>query len=1106
MSKKNKMWKRSLNHSLAYVFFLQFSFMQGVFASSSTNESGETQNSQRSLTYDMLRSATHTAAYNVEIAGPYSHEVKKQYQNLVGFPISIANTEYSKTSVMWSKDIQLGFEVEEKSQIKAANPLLAYDKKSESEFIRSLYKFFADKQMDQVIQSQVQATNKKYEAYDKSGKIKDYLKGKALTIKEATIRFPKDTALFFVAIGAVMYNQLYFHYEGNPIAMEQHVASLTDPIANLSFYSFIVANSLSNEAFNRTGYKKLDLEKRVKAFKLLNYKSLFWGMLASNIVADVGHTINACVDGISGIEKSSGDESLITTCGEAMRMWTAPKIVNRYTPLIASLMISQKISEELMRGVSHLKSLSSRIGVLFEGLSFALRSGPAGKIYVVGASLVTTIVTFAIFVQIDHIVQPIINTIYSVVAYPFRRFDNAFNLSFCSKYFKNNNQVPAAFLKDKNEIQSECEDDFVHKILDWRDFSNEWRNAMNGKFEMGYMMWTDMMTTLFNQYAAAEAYYLTFIQEVEEDIENRKSENPSLITNRNHFTRVHYLNGVLVKPSYISTEDKRSLSELSPEERNKLKEIVVHDQLTKPGVLDFGKLNDEGQIMNNGRIGLVKEAIDRQGLFPDTYILKKSKYNNRKVKDIGYCRNHYVNCGSGVYHNNTTVEANQTVLELLGQIKKELDSENLHNMGMGLYKLNTLLKSIDNQDILHSKLTEFRNYLGSPQPIFSATASFPYLYSQSSSNRESLINSNFSYPSKYGDKFENAAYYFTHEMICGPEIAEIKHTLGFKPSFIPPNILKRSLNKNTKGYSVFCGNSTGASPTVSERIVRKNETSKSYGSGQYRENFNKSFDLFGAGKVAGPVGIILQNLESKLLTQVSNEKSENEERPGTVLYFIKWWHENAFKPFELFLDQQNIEYQKLYEHLRANLTNQVHISSGFDLVDTFQYPFKLIGKYWTDAGYSVIDSLKLELDLYLKVIESIARDQDAVDMLMATRKRYDQVFGFLQRVHGFSNINKSKAEQKKSINETLTTLEKNKLGLALSFLNNEGKDGISIKDEKTYQAVAMGLESIDANLRKYLMAYALLEYDSSEKAKQIFDNYKSLDKNKQTHKNGSTGR
>lgn len=1079
----------------------------------SNSEAGHSRSA--SLTYELLNSARNTAKYDADIVGPYSNEIKSQYKNLVGFPISSANMDLAKTNVLWSQDMQLGFTVEEKGQFKTSNPLYAYDKKNESDFIRSIYKFFSEKQIDQMIQGQIQATNKKYEDYNRSGKAIDYLKGKASTIKEASIRFPKDTALFFVAIGLVMYNQLYFHYEGNPIAMEQHVASLSDPIANLAFYSFIVANSLSNEAFTRTGYKKLDLAKRVKAFKVLNYKSLFWGMLASNIVADVGYSIKACSDKISGIDKASGEESLITACGEAMRMWTAPKVVNRYTPLIASLMISQKISEELMRGASALKNLSSRVGVVFQGLSFALRSGPAGKIYVIGASAVTMVVTFAVFVQIDHVVQPIVNTIYNVIAYPFRRFDNALNLSVCSKYFKNNYQVHPAYIIDKNKIASECEEDFVHKVLDWRDFSNEWRNSMNGKFETGYMMWSDMITTIFNQYAAAEAYYLTFLQELEGDRASRANGNTPTINDRNHFSRVHYLNGVLVKPSYISREDQRNISELSLEEKNKLKEVVIEDRLLKPGVLDYGMLDDEGKYINNGRIGLIKEAIERPGLFPDTAVLQKSKYTAQKVKDIGYCLHYSENCKMKIYQGSTT-EADQTVAELLKQIKNDLTAEDLRSKGLGLYKLNILLKVLDRRDILAVKLTEFRNYLGAPEPIFSATAAFPYVYSNTSSNKDSLENSKFSYPSKYvgssyikTDKFDNAAYYFTHEMICGPEKAQIQHSLGFKASFVPPNILKKSLDKNSEEYLLFCNAQTSKSDTdkvaaLNGKSVRKSVISKEGGNANYRYNFNKTFNLFGLGEVSGPVGIILQNSESQLLSElIEKDESGNTQ---SMLYFVKWWYENSFKPFEKFIDQQNNEYKKLYAYLENNLNNNTDLISTADLVDTFQYPFKLIGKNWTDAGYNVVDSLKFELQQYLVIVESIARDQDSVDMLNATRKRYDRIFSYLINLHGFSNKNKTEKQQKVEAAEIMKVIDENKMGLRLSFLSNEAKSGQNAQDQKTFHVVAMGLESIDANLRKYVMAKSLLEYDSKESVKQLFENQKAIQGIQKPQKNGSTGR
>lgn len=1153
MSKKNKMWKRSLNHSLAYVFFLQFSFMQGVFASSSTNESGETQTSgvkkESSFTQAMISgSSTGLREYNVSQA-PLKEGAKKY----VGFDVNYTNQDaaLNRIGLVWDTNSQnLGFDLNmhapvsfPKSHImqnyvpnsnKASYDfnyktsysdlnknlsLYAYDSslnKENKNLIREIYRAAEINQINAMIEKQIADTNAKYADYDKTGKSLHYLKGKAKTVAELTIRFPKDSALFFAAIGMVMYAQLYTHYEGNPLAMEQHVASLTDPMANLAFYSFILANGLKNESFTRTGYTHLDKARRVQAFKLLNYKGLVWGMLASNIASEVGMSIKTCTAGISGIAAEADKGKLLSACEETLRMWSLPKIVNRYTPLLASLLTSQYLSELMMRGIHKVKGAAQpALAYAFEGLTVRLMTTPGGGLVfgagqVVGKLLpiVNTVFMFAAFVGLDHLIMPIISTGWTTLVYPFRKYDNKSQMQKCIPYFENNHKGKGFYTN--TEYDSDCNKDFVHAVLDWRDFSNDWRNAMNGQFETGYFMWVEMITDLFNQYASTEQFYMMLVQEYESELLNKR-EGQYVSTHKNHFSRIHYLNGVLVMPSYFDNEDMRDLSELSKEEKQALVKQVNDLRFGNPGVLDEGTVKFGGVKLNNGRMGLIEHSI-KSKKFPSVDSFKGSWIEKLNLRGIGFCQK-AGECLS--VHASKENEEKKLFLTKWKEIENNLTTGDVRTKGLALYEINRLIHVLPKNDKVVAALKNYMNYLGQPEPIFHAGAGLPYVYSQTSSNQEALTSKKWSFPSEYVGTnlhlkrdtryvFDNAAYYFTHETLCGKDVASIRQTKGFKAHFSPPSMIDKRLLKDTTALQNFCF----------PQVEKSNNSERTYEKLNYRHSFSKKYNFFGKGEVYGPISSLAQGFDKGLLKKFSCDGNNNCKAAveGASTNEIKdleleinqlpveltekngfelWWMEKSLKPLNEYLDKQHEYYKKLYAYLDENLSNHVRGVKSISLssaIDGAHGIFKYIGKNMTDAGFSVLDSLRFELKMYERVMVSISRTQEQKELLAASMKRYESVLNFLVQRQNVMTSSMSQKEESEKIQEAKENLSSNKMALAAAYENvNSENKLIAPQDEKVYLALKYGFENIDANLEKYLMAKELLRYDPNARLNEHLD-------------------
>lgn len=62
-----------------------------------------------------------------------------------------------------------------------------------------------------------------------------------------TRRFPMETVMFFISIGLINGGMLMNDFSQNPLIMDQHLQTLTDPIGHMSFYSFMIVNGYSTE-------------------------------------------------------------------------------------------------------------------------------------------------------------------------------------------------------------------------------------------------------------------------------------------------------------------------------------------------------------------------------------------------------------------------------------------------------------------------------------------------------------------------------------------------------------------------------------------------------------------------------------------------------------------------------------------------------------------------------------------------------------------------------------------------------------------------------------------------------------------------------------------
>jgi|GEM_PF-4351121 len=191
--------------------------------------------------------------------------------------------------------------------------------------------------------------------------------------------FPTQSALFAIAIGAVMMSKLMTDYAANPAALQQHLDSLDDPLAHIAFYSFMAANGLVGDfltsKWGGPGMGGVSAQKFRQAS--IPYIGMTAGMLASNLTHEVGNLISVCSDKLMGKKPNPGEMAMMKMMGGDQgkdpcdlaqeEFFNFENKVEQYFPMIISMALStagstvaqQLITKTAVGGVQALKSITA---------------------------------------------------------------------------------------------------------------------------------------------------------------------------------------------------------------------------------------------------------------------------------------------------------------------------------------------------------------------------------------------------------------------------------------------------------------------------------------------------------------------------------------------------------------------------------------------------------------------------------------------------------------------------------------------------------------------------------------------------------------------------
>lgn len=176
-------------------------------------------------------------------------------------------------------------------------------------------------------------------------------------------RFPSESFMFFLAIGAVTAAQLSVNSAMNPLAMIQHLESQKDPLTHFSFFLFMLASGFVSEPLQIL-YGKTVFQ------HFIPYIGMTAGMSASNIVHELAIIPGMISCGKARVMDNVNKDEI---CDKAFENFVLEDKLHQYAPMFMSLFFSNFVSG-LVAGTPKAAANSSLYVLRKLGISQAIKT------------------------------------------------------------------------------------------------------------------------------------------------------------------------------------------------------------------------------------------------------------------------------------------------------------------------------------------------------------------------------------------------------------------------------------------------------------------------------------------------------------------------------------------------------------------------------------------------------------------------------------------------------------------------------------------------------------------------------------------------------------
>ncbi len=387
--------------------------------------------------------------------------------------------------------------------------------------------------------------------------------------------FPTQSALFAIAIGAVMASKMVTDYAANPAALQQHLDSLDDPLAHIAFYSFMAANGLVGDfltaRWGGPGMGGVSAQKFRQA--AIPYIGMTAGMLASNLTHEVGNLISVCSDKLMGKKPNPIEMAMMQLAGgnagkdpcdlAQEEFFNFENKVEQYFPMIISMALStagstvaqQVITKTAIGSVQGAKSflgydkyMQERAVKATNGFYSKITAGellkatkniPNASIRITGLVLTARFIPFtgfwfntltvgttvysiaqnAAFIYLDTVMIPWLSKQWAQI-WRAGGVDSAEKkLKLSIEYYEKKGWVidsrdRGCANAQQNARSPNCPSNMLVHLEDFQKQMEAWRMQNHARFFTGIQVWNEVTTNLINEVDQAQKFYSFYINEV----------------------------------------------------------------------------------------------------------------------------------------------------------------------------------------------------------------------------------------------------------------------------------------------------------------------------------------------------------------------------------------------------------------------------------------------------------------------------------------------------------------------------------------------------------------------------------------------------------------
>lgn len=308
--------------------------------------------------------------------------------------------------------------------------------------------------------------------------------------------FPFEATAFFTAIAAINVYDLVFHYQHNPVIMQQFGESQMDPVTHVSFMAFMAANGMTAEPLQ-------EVMRNPRLHYFLPYFGMSMGMMASNIVHDVwaSKMLRACAKALL-YNNADVDMACDQAWDDMNKHWSDKW--GQYATGWLSMMGSTAIGG----AVDWLLSTGSRRALQFVGLELAFSFGTGGGSMV--ARFAWTVVKNTQFLALDFWLRQPIETVWLNVFGKARELNgSAMCLGTLHQMHRLHTHAPnhpraAAFELMKAKF---CGEELIPALQTFSRLNQEWRVENMKQILAAHQNWQTYLANFAGHYRSTRLFY-----------------------------------------------------------------------------------------------------------------------------------------------------------------------------------------------------------------------------------------------------------------------------------------------------------------------------------------------------------------------------------------------------------------------------------------------------------------------------------------------------------------------------------------------------------------------------------------------------------------------